>query len=65
MARYIVEFKAFKTGKWYTKTKTDFKGPAISVARRESQGRAFRVTDTEEDRIIEEHNGDASMYGKK
>lgn len=62
MARYKVEFKAFKTGEWYTKTETDYIASAYSVAAVESQGRAYRVTDTEEGRILKEDDGDASMY---
>ena len=62
MARYKVEFKAFKTGVWYTKTETDHIASAYSVAAVWSQGRAYRVTDTEEGRILEEGCGDASMY---
>ncbi len=68
MARYIVEFKAFKTGEWYTKTETDHIASAHSVALVHSQGRAYRVTDTEEGRILSEGDGEASMYseyGKK
>ena len=62
MARYRVEFKAFKTREWYTKTETDYIASAYSVALVQSQGRAYRVTDTEEGRIIKEDDGDASMY---
>ena len=62
MGRYKVEFKAFKTGEWYTKTETDFKGPAHSVALVESQGRSYRVTDTEDGSITLEGEGDDSMY---
>jgi hypothetical protein len=62
MGRYIVEFKAFKTGEWYTKTETDSKPSAISVACVFSQGRAYRVIDTEDDTIITEDDGDDSMY---
>lgn len=62
MARYTVEFKAFKTGEWYTKTKTDSIASATSVALVCSSGRAFRLTDTETGRIIREGDGCASMY---
>jgi hypothetical protein len=64
MGRYKVEFKAFKTGEWYTKTETDYINSAYSVALVQSQGRAYRVTDTEEGRILKEDGGDASMYGR-
>ena len=33
MKRYRVEFKAFKTGQWYTKTETDSIAAAFSVAK--------------------------------
>jgi hypothetical protein len=62
MARYKVEFKAFKTEEWYTKTETDYITSAYSVAAVWSQGRAYRVTDSEEERILEEGEGDDSMY---
>lgn len=62
MARYKVEFKAFKTREWYTKTETDHIASAYSVALTNSQGRAYRVTDTEEGRILKEGDGDESMY---
>lgn len=64
MARYKVEFKAFKTGEWYTKTETDHIASAYSVAAVESQGRASRLTDTQEGIILKEEDGDASMYSK-
>jgi len=62
MARYKAEFKSFKTGEWYTKTETDYLASAYSVAAVQSQRRASRVTDTEEGRILQEDDGDASMY---
>jgi len=62
MARYTVEFKAFKTGEWYTKTETDYIASAYSVAKVQSQGRAYRVTDTETWSILLEDGGDASSY---
>lgn len=61
MGRYKVEFKAFKTGEWYTKTSTDNIGSAYSVAECGSFGRANRVIDTENDRILVENDEDASM----
>lgn len=54
MARYRVEFKAFKTGEWYIKTETDNIGSAYSVARVWSQGRDYRIIDTLTDQIIEQ-----------
>lgn len=54
MGRYKVEFKALKTGEWYTKTETDSFASARSVALVQSQGREYRIIDTEEGRIIEE-----------
>jgi hypothetical protein len=62
MARYKVEFKAFKTGEWYTKTETDHIASAYSVAAVQAQGRASRLTDTEEGIILQEDEGDSSMY---
>ena len=47
MARYKVEFKAFTTGDWYTKTNTDSCASAYSVAKIGNYGRACRLTDTE------------------
>lgn len=61
MGRYKVEFKAFKTGEWYTKTSTDSIGSAYSVAQYNSYGRAYRVTDTETDSIITEADEDAGL----
>lgn len=59
--RYQVEFKAFKTGDWYTKTSTDNIGSAYSVAKCHNYGRAYRITDTETNRILTEAGEDASM----
>ena len=44
MARYKVEFKAFTTGDWYTKTNTASCASAYSVAKIGSrlQGREWR-----------------------
>ncbi len=44
--RYKVEFRAFKTGDWYTKTETDYVNSAHSVALYNNYGRAYRVMDT-------------------
>lgn len=54
MGRYKVEFKALKTGEWYTKTETDNIASAYSVALVQSQGREYRVTDTVEGIILKE-----------
>jgi len=61
MGRYNVEFKAFKTGEWYTKTSTDNIGSAYSVADCNSYGRAYRVTDTDTGSILKEADEDAGM----
>lgn len=49
MARYIVMFKAFKTGEWYTKTETESRPAAYSVAMTSTYGRACKLIDTETD----------------
>lgn len=61
MGRYKLEFKAFKTGEWYTKTSTDHLGSASTVAQFNSYGRAYRLTDTDTGRILWEADEDASM----
>ena len=61
MARYKVEFKAFTTGEWYTKTSTDYIRSAYSVAECKSYGRAYRITDTATGSILKEKEEDASM----
>lgn len=58
---YRVEFKAFKTGEWYTKTESDSKMAACSVATTCNWGRAYRVIDTETGEIVREGSEDASM----
>jgi hypothetical protein len=52
MARYKVEFKAFKTEEWYTKTETDNIASEYSVSSVQAQGRASRLIDTEEGIIL-------------
>lgn len=47
MGKYKVEFQAFKSGEWYTKTDTDSIAAAYSVAKIGNYGRACRLTDTE------------------
>ena len=61
MARYKVEFRALKTGKWYTKTETDSRPAAFSVAMVWRGGRASRLTDTETGKVIYEAGED--YYG--
>ena len=71
MARYQVQFKAFKTGEWYTKTDTDSIGGAYSVAKVGNYGRACRLIYSETGRILFESdeepdfkavNGDVSKF---
>ena len=73
MGRYLVQYKAFKTGEWYTKTDTDSKRSAFSVAKIDNYGRACRLIDTETDEILYETaedpdfkavNGDVSKFLK-
>lgn len=61
MGKYNVEFKAFKTGEWYTKTSTDYIRSAYSVAECKSFGRAYRIIDSTTGRMIESKDEDASM----
>lgn len=61
MKRYRVEFKAFKTGQWYTKTETDSIAAAFSVAKIGNYLRACRLTDTETGRILYESEEDPEM----
>ena len=61
MARYKVEFKAFKTGDWYSKTSTDYIHSAYSVAECHSYGRAYRIIDTTNETVIASKNEDDSM----
>lgn len=69
MAKYNVLFKKFTTGEWYTKTDTDNRAAAFSVAKIGNYGRACRLVDTEtgeilyeteEDLELKEVNGDVS-----
>ena len=71
MAKYKVEFKAFTSGDWYTKTDTDSRASAFSVAKIGNYGRACRLTDTEsgetlfespEDPDFKAVNGDVSKF---
>lgn len=61
MGRYKVEFKAFKTGEWYTKTSTDNIGSAYSVTDCNSYGRANRIIDSVTGKVLREKGEDASM----
>ena len=61
MARYKVEFKAFQTGEWYTKTMTDSYASACSVAEYNSYGRAYRIIDTDTGAVLREGSEDSSM----
>ncbi len=71
MSKYKVEFKAFKSGDWYTKTDTNSRAAAFSVAKIGNYGRACRLTDTEsgetlfetpEDPDFKAVNGDVSKF---
>lgn len=71
MAKYNVLFKKFTTGEWYTKTDTDNRAAAFSVAKIGNYGRACRLVDTEtgeilyeteEDPDLKEVNGDVSKF---
>lgn len=59
--KYKVEFKAFKSGEWYTKTEPDSLPGACSVATTCNWRRAYRVIDTQTGEIIREGVEDASM----
>ena len=74
MARYQVQFKRFRDGEWYTKTDTDSKRSAFSVAKIGNYGRACRLIDTEtgetlfeteEEPIFAEVKGDVSKFRKQ
>ena len=58
--RYEVLRRAFSDGKWYTKTRTNSKRSACSVAKY-SHGRACKIIDTETGDIIYSQDEDASM----
>lgn len=61
MERFQVQFRAYKTGKWYTKTETDSKPAAFSVAKIGNFGRACRVIDGETGEVIFETGEDVEM----
>ena len=61
MGKYKVQFKAFTTGEWYTKTDTDSRPAAFSVAKVGNYGRACRLIDTETGDILFESDEDAGM----
>lgn len=58
---YKIEFKAFKTGEWYTKTESESLPAACSVATTCNWGRAYRVIDMETGCVVKEGSEDASM----
>ena len=61
MGRYKVEFKAFTTGEWYTKTSTDNLGSAHTVANYNSYGRANRIVDSHTGKTLREKPEDEGM----
>ena len=63
-ARYEVQLKAFKTGEWYTKTFTDWKRSAYSVANTSTQGRASREIDHLTGDIVNVFEGAPEIYAK-
>ena len=65
MAKYKVEFKAFSTGDWYTKTETDSKPAAFSVACIGNYGRACRLTDSETGETLFESAEDPGLAAIK
>jgi|GEM_PF-5336273 len=54
--RYIVQFRAIKTGDWYTKTKTNSVAAAYSVFHTQRNGRAARLLDSDTGEIILDQN---------
>ena len=64
-ARYIVENQAFNTGQWYTKTATNSKATAFSIANTSNWGRASRVKDTVTGEIVNVFAGEPSYYKVK
>ncbi len=65
MARYKVQFKSFSSGEWYTKTETDSKPAAFSVATIGNYGRACRLINTETDEVLFESDEDPGMAAIK
>ena len=61
MEKYSVLFKSFTYGEWYTKTSTDSKPAAFSVAHIGNFGRACRVVDNETGEILFETPEDPSF----
>lgn len=59
--RYRVEFLAFISQEWYTKTETDSLMAACSVATTCNWGRAYRVIDTQTNEVICEGAEDPGM----
>lgn len=62
--RYQVQMKALKTGEWFTKTVTDSKAAAFSVATTKAGPRASRVIDTLENVVKDVNVGDAASYAQ-
>ena len=65
MAKYKVEYKAFNSSEWYTKTETDSKLSAFSVAKIGNYGRACRLTDTETNEVLFESQEDPDFKAVK
>ena len=63
-ARFEVQLKAFGSGEWYTKTTTDVKRVAYSVANTSTHGRASRVIDHLTDEIVDVFEGAPEIYAK-
>ena len=62
--RYQVQVKTLKTGEWITKTLTDSKAAAFSVATTSAGPRASRVIDTVENVVKNVNPGDAASYAQ-
>ena len=62
--RYEVQFKDFETREWYTKTITDYKPSAYSVAKAGSHGRASRVIDHFTEMIDDVQEGAPEIYAQ-
>ena len=58
MVRYQVQFKAFRTGEWYTKTDTDFVASAWAIAKIGNFGRACRLIDSQSGKVLYETKED-------
>lgn len=58
---YCVEFKAYGTGQWYTKTITENKAAAFSVAKLDHYGRPCRIYEGVSGSIIYDNPGNPSF----